>query len=65
MHLVIDQGNTTIKAALFSEGKNPDRVERIPRLSRLYIDRLLARYPISGCIYSSVAHADADMTAYL
>lgn len=65
MHLVIDQGNTTIKAALFSEGKNPDRVERIPRLSRSYIDRLLARYPISGCIYSSVAHADADMTAYL
>lgn len=65
MHLVIDQGNTTIKAALFSEGNNPDRIERIPRLSRSYIDRLLTRYPISGCIYSSVAHADADMAAYL
>ena len=65
MHLVIDQGNTTIKAALFSEGNNPDRIERIPRLSRSYIDRLLARYPISGCIHSSVAHADADMAAYL
>lgn len=65
MHLVIDQGNTTIKAALFSGEGNPDRIERIPRLTRSYIDKLLARNPVSGCIYSSVAHADVEMADYL
>ena len=65
MHLVIDQGNTTIKTALFSGEGNPDRIERIPRLTRSYIDKLLARYPVTGCIYSSVAHADAEMCDYL
>ena len=65
MHLVIDQGNTTIKVALFSGEGIPDRIEQIPRLSRTYIDKLLSAYPISSCIYSSVAHTDTDMMAYL
>ena len=65
MHLVIDQGNTTIKVALFSGEGIPDRIEQIPRLSRTYIDKLLSAYPISSCIYSSVAHTATDMMAYL
>lgn len=65
MHLVIDQGNTTIKVALFSGEGIPDRIEQIPRLSQTYIDKLLSAYPISSCIYSSVAHTDTDMMAYL
>ena len=65
MHLVIDQGNTTIKVALFSGEGIPDRIEQIPRLSPTYIEKLLSAYPISRCIYSSVAPTDTDMMAYL
>lgn len=66
MYLVIDQGNTTIKTAIFaSDDCAPAIVERVERLDAGYIDSLLARYNITACIYSSVTDVAVEIITAL
>ena len=66
MRLVIDEGNTSVKTALFSttDGE-PAFVERVRRFDTRYLDTLFSRYTISSCIYSSVVDVDSSVVASL
>ncbi len=66
MRLVIDEGNTSVKTALFSttDGE-PAFVERVRRFDAEYLDTLFSRHDISACIYSSVVRSDASVVASL
>lgn len=66
MQLVIDEGNTSIKTAIFTpEAEEPVSTERADRLDRAYLDGLYSRHDITACIYSSVTHAAPEAVAFL
>lgn len=65
MNLIIDQGNTDIKTAVFSEGRIVDRsVQKKLRIGK--IEKILTQYKkIDNCIVSSVALFDDDAKKFL
>ncbi len=66
MNLVIDQGNTTIKTALFTnEATEPEHIERVEYFDTDYIISLLTRYDITACIYSTVSNVSDDTLSML
>ncbi|MEG1573823.1 MAG: type III pantothenate kinase [Bacteroidales bacterium] len=55
MNLVIDEGNTTIKVALFDDNSEPLEVYTQKSVDIDEVDALISMHSIDSCIYSSVA----------
>ena len=59
VNVVIDQGNSSVKIALF-RGQHPEKVHSSLEWDEDSIKTLITAYPVDSAIYSSVAAADAD-----
>jgi type III pantothenate kinase len=64
MNLIIDQGNSSVKIAIFKQEKLL-LVERYPLLTREIIADFFNRFPISASILCSVTAIDETTTQYL
>lgn len=64
MQLIIDQGNSVCKLALY-EGQRQVWSTSLRELSKSILEELLGRYNIEACIYSNVGGDDEDLDGYL
>ncbi len=64
MNLVIDQGNTICKVAIYKDGAQQVLVEE-RKLEIEVLERLLDEYPVNAGIYSSVALRDEEVLTFL
>ncbi|WP_010135291.1 type III pantothenate kinase [Ochrovirga pacifica] len=62
MHLIIDEGNTRIKLAIFYKKKLQEIVQTTSELCEIRLNELLERYTINGAILSSVT--DQTLTVF-
>lgn len=59
VNVVIDQGNSSVKIALF-QGQQPQEVRSFPKWEEETVKSLITAYPVESAIYSSVAAEEAD-----
>lgn len=64
VNLIIDQGNTTTKVALFCQ-EEPESVMTVAEPDEQFIDTLLDKYQVTSCIYSSVVDVPFHFLDYL
>jgi len=65
MNLVIDQGNTSSKIALFGDEAAPLVIYTTTDLSAAYLEKMVHHHHPEACILSSVATSDPSVSAYL
>lgn len=65
MDLVIDVGNTLVKAALFDENGNLAGLFHEKSLTVSFLQRLFSEFPLERAIVSSVGEEDAGTMAWL
>ena len=64
VNLIIDQGNTTTKVALFCQDKL-EYVMTVVKPDKRLVDTLLDKYRVTSCIYSSVVDVPFCFLDYL
>lgn len=64
VNLIIDQGNTTTKVALFCEDELKYTIT-VTKLEKQLIETLLDKYQVLSCIYSSVVDVPSSFLDYL
>lgn len=65
VNLVIDEGNTTVKVAVFDACEEPERVFTFKSPDTAEIMAAVCDYPVTAAIYSSVTAYDASLAEQL
>lgn len=61
MKLIIDQGNTSAKIALFNNGQNLCLLQRVESVSSTDLNKILDAYGIESAIFSSTKELDKNI----
>jgi type III pantothenate kinase len=65
MNLIIDQGNTVCKLALFEKGEEPVAFLTASALTKAIVDEVMTKYQPEAGILSSVKNPDSSLLDYL